>query len=152
MSALTERLQTADRAAVVADTVQLIDDEVGRKSGMSGMALKAGYKVVQKLKGGRMIPEAVDYLLDAFTGALSPLYDTFLAQDAISTFEAFIRRHEQEASDALLHITDARAERSDNKVLRSTYEKLRGQAEKHVKEAVPGVGRIIDRHAPKTAA
>ena len=75
MSALTERLQTADRAAVVADTVQLIDDEVGRKSGMSGMALKAGYKVVQKLKGGRMIPEAVDYLLDSayVTGRVLPL-------------------------------------------------------------------------------
>lgn len=151
MSALTERLQAADRPTVIADTVQLIDDEVNRKGGVSGMALKGGYKLVKKLKGGRMIPEAVDFLLDAFTGALSTLYDQFLAQDAITTFEAFISRHEQEASDALLQITDDRAARISHKVLRSTYEKLRGQAEKHVKEALPGVGRIIDRHAPKGA-
>lgn len=148
MSYLKEKLGEVDRQAVIADTVRLIDDEVGRKSGLSGAALKAGYKAVKKLKGGRMIDKAVDMLLDDFTEALSPLHDDFRAQDEIAGFDSYLKRHGGAASDALLAITDGKVERADNRLIRSTYKRLRGQAEKHVIEALPGVGRMIDRHVP----
>ena len=148
MTSLTERLQTVDRQIVIDDTAQLIDDEVRSKSGFSGMALKGGYKVVKKLKPN-MIEEAIDHLLDDFTAALDPLYQEFITEEDVESFEVYIQDHDARAADDLLSITDARAERSDKQVLKSTYSKLRGQAEKHVRQALPGVGRLIDRHAPR---
>lgn len=148
MTSLTERLDTIDRQIVIDDTVQLIDDEVAQKSGLSGMAIKGGYKVVKRLKPN-MIEEAVDHLLDDFSEALDPLYQDFLEDDRTTTFEAYLQDHDGQAAEDLLGITDARAEKADNRVLKKTYGKLRGQAEKHVRQALPGVGRLIDRHAPK---
>jgi hypothetical protein len=149
MGELKERLDTADRDVVVADVVTLIDNEVKQKSGLSGLALKGGYKVVKKLKGGRMIDNAADNLLDPFAEALDPLYNDYLESTTHPTFESFLSGHRNEATQALLSITDDKADRADNKVLKKTYSKLRGQAEKHVSDAIPAVGRLIDEHAPK---
>ncbi|TXD36455.1 hypothetical protein FRC98_11475 [Lujinxingia vulgaris] len=150
MPTLTEKLAKVDRQKVIKDAARLIEDEVASKSGLSGMAIKGGYKVVKKIKPA-MIEESIDHLLDSFTGALDPLYQDYVENAALSTFEAYIQKHDDRAANDLLSITDAKAERSDNKILKSTYGKLRGQAEKHVKDALPGVGRLIDRYAPKAA-
>ena len=147
MTSLTARLEEVDRQVVIDDTSRLIDDEVASKSGISGMALKGGYKVVKKLKPN-MIEEAIDHLLDDFSKALDPLYQSYI-DDETPTFEIYIQDHDKQAAQDLLSITDAKAARNDNRVLKKTYSKLRGQAEKHVRQALPGVGRLIDRHAPK---
>ena len=148
MTTLTERLDTVDRQIVINDTATLIDQEVANKSGLSGMAIKGGYKVVKKLKPN-MIEEAIDGLLDDFSKALDPLYQDFIADDGASSFETYLAGHDKQAANDLLGITDRKAENTDHKVLKKTYGKLRGQAEKHVRQALPGVGRLIDRHAPK---
>ncbi|MEM1349955.1 MAG: hypothetical protein AAGI01_15450 [Myxococcota bacterium] len=150
MSYLKERLASIDRSVVIEDTVRLIDDEVSRKSGLSGMAIKGGYKVVKKLQGGRMIHKAVDMLLDDFTGALAPVHDEFRAQGDVTSFSDFLVQQNMRASDALLKITDDKAARAKTRVLKKTYDQLRGQAERHVVDALPGVGRLIDRHVPRT--
>lgn len=148
MTTLTERLDTVDRQVVIDDTARLIDNEVANKSGISGLALKGGYKVVKKIKPN-MIEEAIDTLLDDFSGALDPLYQDYLGDDEATTFENYLGDHDRQAANDLLGITDRRAERTDNKALKKTYGKLRGQAEKHVRQALPAVGQLIDRHAPK---
>lgn len=98
-----------------------------------------------------MIHEAADALLDPFAEALDPLYVAFLEDDGASSFETYLKPRSDEATQALLGITDARVDRAEKKVIIKTYGKLRGQAEKHVAEAVPGVGRLIDKYAPKGA-
>ncbi len=145
-SMLEEKFEEADRQAIVDDVVQLIDDEVHSKSGLTGMALKGGYKAVRRLKDG-IIEDAADELLDDFTQALAPMYDDYLDSHE-STFEAYLDAHRTEAANALLSITDEKAEEADNKSLKKIYNKLRGQAEHQVKEALPGVGEIVDKHAP----
>lgn len=151
MTSLTERLETVDRQIVIDDTAELIDSEVKSKSGISGMALKGGYGAVKRLRPN-MIERAVDHLLDDFTEALDPLYQDFLEDDDARRFENYLQNHDRRAADDLLSITDERAERSDQKTLRKVYQKLRGQAEQHVRAALPGVGRLIDEHAPKQQA
>lgn len=149
MTELKTRLDKADRAEVVDDIVALINSEVKSKSGLSGAALKTGYSVVKRLKGGRMIHNAADQLLDPFAEALGPLYDEYLEDEGSQSFEAYLAPRGDEASQALLGITDSMVERAEKKVIIKTYHKLRGQAEKHVREAIPGVGRLIDTYAPK---
>ncbi len=149
MGELKKRLETSERDEVVDDVLSLIDDEVSNKSGLSGMAIKTGYKVVKRLQGGDLLRDAADNLLDPFAEALDPLYAEYLEQSDTDSFEHYLSNHRAQATQALLSITDGRAERADNKVLKKTYSKLRGQAEKHVKEALPGTGRLIDKHAPR---
>ena len=152
MGQLEEGLKAADRRTVIRDTVRLIDREVDNKSGLTGMALKGGYKVVKKLRNGAMIEQAVDHLLDDFARSLEPLYEEYLAQEDHEGFDRFLKRHDRRATDALLGITDARIGRVETKIIQTTYNKLRGQAEKHVSDALPGLGGLIDRHVDASAA
>ncbi len=146
MGLLTQRMKEVERKVLVADTAKLIDEEMADKSGLTSLPLKGGYKIVKAIKPG-FIEESVDHLLDEFSEALSPLYEDYVAQQDITLFETYIQAHSTRAANDLLSITDKRAERSDNRVLKSTYQKLRGQAEKHVREALPALGRLIDQHA-----
>lgn len=132
------------RGAVVADCVTLIDEEVAGKGGLSGIAIKAGYKVVKSFKPG-FVAEAVDGFLDAFAGALQPIVDDAKAQSKpiSSAFSANPGR----VAEALLAITDARAQKSKLAVIKGAYDRLRSTAKKHVEEAVPRVGRLIEKHA-----
>lgn len=67
---LTEILTQAEqRPAVVRDCVALLDAEVANKRGVSGLAIKAGYKVVKTVKPG-LIAEAFNDLLDDFAARL----------------------------------------------------------------------------------
>ena len=123
--------EAAARRDVVGDVSRLIDDEVGKKSGLTGMA---------------MIPRTVDGLLDEFCGAIEPLHAEYRDADASGSFASFLQGRSNDAVNALLSITDGRAQRTRHKVLKKTYQKLRPMAEKNVVEALPGVGRVIDRH------
>ena len=149
MSELQETLDKVDREIIIRDVVQLIDDEVKSKGGLTGAALKGGYSAVKRLENGNMIRNAVDGLLDDFTDALSPLYEEYRADGSAGSFESYIDDRPEEATDALLSITDGKAENADNKFLKKTYSKLRGQAEHHVTDALPRVGRLIDKHTPQ---
>jgi hypothetical protein len=55
-------------------------------------------------------------------------------------------------SEALLAITDGRAQRAKNQAVKGTYEKLRPTAKKHVEAAVPRIGRLVAKHASAAAA
>ena len=136
---------SARRPAVVRDVVGLIDSEVSRKGGLSGMAIKGAYKLVKKLQGGRMIPEVADGLLDEFSEAIEPLHEEYRGGDG-GGFDRFLLRRSADAVNALLSITDGRARRTTNSTLKSAYNKLRPVAEKNVAEAIPGIGRMIDKH------
>lgn len=136
----------AKRPAILSDCVKLIDDEVASKSGLSGFAIKAAYKVVGTVKPG-IIRESMDMLLDDFVHRLEPFYaDHRKAGAAPAAFGETLSRRPGDVADALLGITDDRAKKAKNATLKSAYEKLRPQAKKHVEEAVPRVGRTLSPH------
>ncbi len=146
MTALKELAQDAEkRKTVVDDACEVLELEVGDKSGISGLAIKGGYKLVQGVKPG-FIREVVDHLLDDFLDALDPLYQEALEQG--KTPGAHLRAHAAQVADALLAITDKRAETAQRAMIKKTYEKLRPTAKKHVEAAAPRLGAMLDRHAP----
>ncbi len=132
------------RQLVVKDAERLLDDEVSAKSGLSGLAIKAAVKVVKGVKPG-IIPDVIDGLLDDFAGRLDPFYQAHVAKGG-SIVDNFTAR-KGEIADALLGITDDRAKNTRHNALRSAYQQLRPQGKKNVEEAVPGVARLIDKHA-----
>ena len=146
MESIVDVIKDADsRKAVVADTVRLISSEVRSKTGLTGLALKAGYSVVSKLKGGRMISHAANLLIEDMSNAIEPLHGRF-RKIGEADFSAFLLSNTDEATEALLSVSDAHAEKSDKGLLLKTYKKLRPTAAKHVRAALPGLGQMIDRH------
>lgn len=134
------------RQAVVRDAEQLLDSEVAAKSGLSGLAIKGAFKLVKGIRPG-LIPDVVDGLLDDFAARLDPFYQAHLTKggDIASNFAA--RRGE--IADALLGITDDRARHTRHQNLRKAYEGLRPKGKENVEAAVPGVARLIEKHAPR---
>ena len=151
MPTLVEKITDPDvHPQVIEGCLQLIESEVASKSGLSGAAVKAGYKVVKTLKPG-MIKEAVTKLLPEFATALQPMYEKSGAPEAGDgsgqVFSEYLLANQDQAADALLGVTDRKAQGAKNKTLQKTYERLRGGAKAHVTAAIPGLSRTLGRFA-----
>jgi hypothetical protein len=144
MASLKQLLGTGDkRGAVIEDACRVLDAEVADKRGLTGLAIKGGYKLVQGIRPG-FVREVVDHLLDEFLDALDPMY-----QEAIGKGEApgaHILKNTSRIADALLAVTDARAARAKGSMLEKAYAKLRPLAKNHVEAAAPRLGLMLERH------
>jgi hypothetical protein len=138
-------LDSSRRPTVVEDLKTLIDEEVDAKSGVSGTVIKTGYAAVKKIKPG-IIGSAVDSLLDDFTNALEPIYADFRAAGG-GEFGSYLPTRADDASNALLAVTDARAEKSSRESIKKVYDKLRPKGKENVEAALPRLGKLIDKHA-----
>jgi hypothetical protein len=146
MPNLAEALTSdSKKGAVTDDCVALIDAEVADKGGLTGLAIKAGYRAVQGIKPG-FVRQVVTDLLPEFAQALEPMYAEAKASGG-GVRDHFVANTARVA-DALLSITDERAKRTKSGMVKGTYEKLRGSAKKNVEAAVPRLGAMIEKHAP----
>jgi hypothetical protein len=146
MPTLRQILETGDkRKAVVDDACKVLDLEVADKGGLAGLAIKGAYKVVQGISPG-FVRQVVDHLLDDFLDALDPVY-----QEAVSKGEPpgkYLRSQSGRVADALLAVTDKRAERAQRAMIKKTYDKLRPTAKRHVEDAAPRLSEMLERHTP----
>jgi hypothetical protein len=150
MSTLAELLLVpGQRPKVIADCVQLINEEVDSKGGLTGLAVKGAYAIVKAVKPG-FVAEAVDHMLDDFVRRLEPFWAD--AQARNEPVGPLMNGRAGEVADALLAISDERAQRAKNQGLRKAYDKLRPTGKKHVEAAVPRVGRLVAKYASAAAA
>ena len=148
MARLAEILtQPEIRPQVVQACAHLIDTEVQGKSGLSGLAVKAGYKLVKAIKP-TMVGDVVDKLLPEFAEAMQPMFAEVEQQSATSgrprgeLFSTHMQADPNRVAAALLTVTDRRAEKASG-ALQKTYNRLRGTAEEHVQAAIPGLVRTL---------
>lgn len=133
------------RPRVVADCEKLVDEEVGDKSGVSGIAVKGGFAMVKKIKPS-IIHDALDSLLDDFITRLEPFYAEHRAGAGNLPLSDYLASRSSEVADALLGLTDERAARSQRQTIKKAYEKLRPKGKEHVEEALPRLGALIQKH------
>jgi len=146
MPTLTDALTSeSTKGAVVDDCVALLDAEVADRGGLTGLAIKAGYRTVQGIKPG-FVRQVIQDLLPEFAQALDPLYQE--AKTKGQSVRDFFPAHATQVADALLGITDEKARRAKSGMVKGTYEKLRGTAKKNVEAAVPRLSAMIEKHAP----
>ncbi|MSP92537.1 MAG: hypothetical protein EXR79_12175 [Myxococcales bacterium] len=145
---LHDHLLTAERRPrVVSDCIHLIDEEVDRKGGLSGFALKAAFKAVKAVKPG-FIAEVTDGLLPEWVEKLEAHFARWEAAGKTTSFGQFCARDAATVAERLLEVTDARARKGGHRTVLALYEKLRSGAKEHVIAAVPGLGRVVDRNIP----
>jgi hypothetical protein len=77
---------------------------------------------------------------------LEPYWADFNASGA-SGFGDYLAKRGDEVSDALLSVTDARAQNSERPTILKAYRTVRGGAAKHVAAALPAVGALVQKYA-----
>jgi len=132
------------KADVVRDCLEIIDREVDDKGGLSGLAIKAGYKAVSGIKPG-FIKNVVTDLLPEFAKAIEPVYTE--GKTAGKPTVAHLETNAGRVADALLAITDGKAQRSKSGVVKGTYERLRPTAKKNVEQSIPRLARLVEKYA-----
>jgi len=141
MSTLVEQIgQPNKRPAVINDCVELIDNKVKSK----GFIMKSAYATIKTIKKG-FVAETVDSLLDDWLGKLQPHYERWSANKTPSFSNYLVARGDDVAED-LLSVTDARAERTSHTTAKKMYGRMRDGAKKNVVEAIPALGRMIEKH------
>ena len=133
------------RPQVTADCLTLIKQEVSAKSGISGTAVKLAYKTVSTFASG-YLQSMVETLLPDMIAKLEPYWADFNASGA-SDFGDYLAKRGDEVSDALLSVTDARAQTSERPTILKAYRTVRGGAAKHVAAALPAVGALVQKYA-----
>jgi hypothetical protein len=141
MSSLVEKLaKDPVRQVMITDCVELIDAQVKQK----GFVIKSAYATIKAIKK-RFVPEVVDGMLDEWLDKLQPYYDKWSANKT-STFTDHLVARGDEVAEALLSVTDGRAEKTSHTTAKKMYGRMRDGAKKNVIEAIPALAHMIEKH------
>jgi hypothetical protein len=144
MMGLSEQLADEGITSKIAvDCAKLMDEQVSSKSGVSGLAIKATYRVVKGLSAD-YIPSAIQRLLPEAISALEPMWaEGVQSGDPVK----YLTQNSEKTADTILSVTDAKIERARNKLICTSYNKLRKSVKSDITAAVPGLAEILGRHA-----
>ena len=146
MPTLADQLLSATaRPRLVRDCARFLDEEVARKSGLSGLAIKGAFKTIKAIKPG-FIEGVIHALLDEWVAKLEAHHDRWLAQGSSPSFAAFASADASAVAERLLEVTDARAERTTHSTALKLYRRLRPNAKGHVVTGVPGLTRVVESY------
>ncbi len=133
----------AMRDRVLAEGAALIAREVSSRGGLTGMALKAGFKAIRTIRPD-IVEDSLGKLLPAFTPALQPHVDAALADSGLVPY---FRDRSDEIAESLLSVTDDKAASAQNPIMKRTYSSLRGQAHAQTARSMPAVGEWLATYA-----
>ncbi len=146
MATLQEILLAPDtQPHVTADCLNLIKQEVSGKSGVSGTAVKLAYKAASTLAPG-YLQSTVESLIPDMADKLDPYWAEFAASGADGFGDYLVKRGD-EVSEALLSVTDRRAEVCERPTILKAYRTVRNGAAKHVEAALPNLGSLVQKYA-----
>ncbi len=138
------------RPLVVADLVRMVTAEVAEKKGASGLALKAGYSTIRRTRRG-FIPNAINRMLPNATKRLDRYYEEY-DPTRHGSLTDYLVANSSAVADLLLGVADSGARRTRVESARKLYTKMRPQAKKHVEQAMPRLGEVLQRHITEAAA
>lgn len=143
---LQEILLAPDTQPKVLDgCYELIQQEVSDLSGISGTAVKLGYKTVAAFMPGH-IRYLIEQLVPGLVDQLQPYWADFHAAGG-SDFGDYLSKRGEEVAQSLLTVTDARAEQSERPTIIKAYRSVRGGAGKHIQAALPRLGDLVSTYA-----
>ena len=153
MSTLAARLLDATvRPEVVKECCTIIDHQVAAKKGFSGIAIKGAYKTVKAIKPG-FVPGVVDALLDEWVAKLADFEAEYAAKGgAAEGLADYLVAERLRVADALVSVTDARAETTKHKTAQKLYHRFRPSALINVEEGIPELASLVTRYGQRDPA
>lgn len=152
MSIIAARLlDDAVRPQVVKECCAIIDHQVSAKKGFSGIAIKGAYKTVKAIKPG-FVPGVVDALLDEWVGKLAEFEQEHVAAGGTAdTVPDFLVSQRERVAEALISVTDSRAQTTKHKTAQKLYHRFRPSALTNVEEGVPELASLVARYGATDA-
>lgn len=134
------------RDTVVAQVSDVVEDQIAKRKGLSGAGIRTALKMA-KANRPDILPVVINRLLPDFCEALEPHFQAFLASDE-TDFPRFVSQREEDIQEAMLSVTDARAEHSQNKTFKKMYRQLRGTAGQEVRAILPRLAVLVQARLP----
>jgi len=132
----------ARRAAMIADGIVELEAELDARSGVTAMAMRAGYKTLRKVRPD-MIESNLQRLLPRWAPVLDPYVEAGRASgDVVGHFQA----NAPAIAEGLLGVTDQRAAEANNALAVKAYQKLRPKAKDQVVAGMPRLARLVETH------
>jgi hypothetical protein len=88
-------------------------------------------------------------MLDEWVARIDPFYESWQKDGGGRPFASYLDGRRDAVAEALLGVTDGRARVSKNGSVKKMYEKMRPSAKKHVEEALPRLGKLIETEAAR---
>lgn len=132
-------------AQITGDAKTLVEAELDTKSGVSAAALKVAYKAVTAVAPG-YYQTTLDIIVPNALANLQPFWTDFQAAGGGSFGEYLVKRGD-EATEAMLRVTDDMTNGSDHPAVVKAYQAIRGSAAKNVEAALPAVGALVEKYA-----
>lgn len=150
MTTLSERLLNDDvRPHLVKDCCAIVDRQVSAKRGLSGIALKTAYSTVKAIKRG-FVPGVVNALLDEWVEKLAIFETEHAAKAGGSTLEQYLIQERARVAEALLEVTDLRAEKTKHKTAKKIYLRQRPNALKNVEDGIEDLAALVTKYQDGT--
>ena len=134
-----------NRDSVVVDCCAIIDRHVSAKSGLSGIAIKGAYKAVKAIKRG-FVTNVVDALLDEWVEKLTEFEREHEAKGGQGALADYLVAEKGRVAQALVEVTDKRAESTKHKTAKKFYLRLRDKALQNVEDAVPDLAGLVTKY------
>ena len=151
MGTLKEKMSNPTvHESVLQDCVRVLDDEVSKKSGFTGLAIKTAYKLLKGVQHGKALRKVLEALLPDFMNALEPYYARFQQEGKGKGWTEFLRPDYERIADQFLAVTDAKSQQSDSQTVKSTYGKLRPKARKEVVASLPALAAMMEKYVDRT--
>lgn len=139
-------LDPAVRPALVQDCCNLIEQTVKNTKGMSGLLVKGAYSTVKAIKSG-FVEGVVDALLDEWIEKLEIFEAEHAQLENAGSLRDYLVTHKERVANALLEVTDKRAETTKHKTAAKVYHKLRPSALTHVTDVLPALADVVAKYS-----
>lgn len=141
---LSEQIKDSQTySKIAADCVSLMEDQVNQKKGLGGMLFKTLYKGINAI-GSDYAYNAIVNLIPAVSRAIDPLWeDGVNAGDPVD----YLKQNQSLTADTILSVTDIKIKNASNKVVKVSYEKIRGSLKEEIETAVPRLAEILQKNA-----
>jgi hypothetical protein len=140
---LSEQLKPQEiQSNIATDCAKLMEDQVAKKTGISGLAFKAVYGALKSISPN-YIHGAIERLLPQVSASLDPIWDEGLK---LGNPLAHLKENTSITADIILSVTDTKIEKSQNKIVKVSYKKIRPSVKGEVEEAIPGLTDILEKY------
>ena len=131
------------RSRIATDCVSLMEDQVNQKKGIGGILFKTLYKGINAI-GANYAHDAIVALIAPVSRAIDPLWEKGVtAGDPVN----YLKQNQSLTADTILTVTDAKIKNASNKVVKVTYDKIRGSLKEEIETAVPRLAEILEKNA-----
>jgi hypothetical protein len=130
------------RQRLVTELADLIEQEVAGGTGVAGLAVRSGYRLVTSIRAD-FVRRALEDMVAAFVAELDPLY---AEHGRPGGFAEYLASHRAHVARQVLEVADARRATVRSAPLRSAYDALVPLARAKVERSVPRLGQVIQRY------